>query len=60
MAIGQESFWIIVDLASREAITYPDDRRQSMRWKTEAAALAYANQYHPDKIDVWITVQVFA
>lgn len=59
MAIGQESFWIIVDLSTREAITFPDDRRQSIRWRQEASAIKYLDE-HPEKNADWAVVKVFA
>lgn len=57
MAVGNESFWVIVDLQEKEAVQYPDDRRRSIRWMTEEAALRYCEQF-PVSRRQWVVVKI--
>ncbi len=38
MAIGQNTFWIIVNIPDGEAMTSPKDRRVAVRFVSEEAA----------------------
>lgn len=64
MAIGNHSFWVIVDTLTRRAVTPENDARRALRFPTEAAALAYAwDHYAPARLgtpawDQWIVVHI--
>lgn len=57
MAIGNHTFWIIVSIPDKAALTALNDRRLALRFDSEAAASAYLTRRGLDR-NFYIVVEV--
>lgn len=57
MALGNHTFWVIVDTMHAEAVTLPNDKRAALKFTSEDAARRYKEKHQTDE-DCWIVVRV--
>lgn len=57
MAIGQNTFWIVVDRTTMAAVTPPDDKRVAIRFISKEAAEAWRDKRGYDW-DIYMIVKV--
>ena len=58
MAIGSHTFWILVQVSTRKAITAPNDKRRAMMFASEDAAYHARGKLNLPADEVVLVVEV--